>query len=119
MPIATPSTTNNRDSNNHRCQDKWRFGGNRFVDSLANEELCFQLVRELASKWSGILWKNEQPSEAEQQTIESLTGQPFLYRRVGNDERIIKLDIDRATTDGSAECERQWHILTMSTISVL
>jgi hypothetical protein len=54
----------------HRCQDKWRFGGNRFVDSLANEELCFQLVRDLASKWSGTLWKNEAPTTMETETIE-------------------------------------------------
>jgi len=34
----------------HRFQDNWRLVGNRSVDSLANEELCFQFIRDLVSK---------------------------------------------------------------------
>jgi hypothetical protein len=94
----------------HRCQDKWRFGGNRFVDSLANEELCFQLVRELAQIWSGTLWRNESPSASEKTTINSLTGRRALYRRVGYDERIIELCADRLVGSGADECERLWHV---------
>ncbi|MFN7735519.1 MAG: hypothetical protein ACK52S_18820 [Pirellula sp.] len=67
----------------HRCQDKWRLGGNRFVDSLANEQLCFDFVQQLASKWSGVLWRNEQPTLEERNSIESLRGKKALYRRVG------------------------------------
>jgi hypothetical protein len=94
----------------HRCQDKWRFGGNRFVDSLANEELCFQLVRDLASQWSGILWKNEYPTMEESETIASLEGTRALYRRVGYDERWIRLGPQGVVTEGAAECERLWHV---------
>ncbi len=94
----------------HRCQDKWRLGGNRRVDSLANEDLCFELVAELARTWSGPLWRNEKPTPSEQSTIDRLTGCEFVYRRVGYDERIIKLDLNRIVSVGSAECERLWHI---------
>jgi hypothetical protein len=94
----------------HRCQDKWRFGGNRFVDSLANEELCFQLVRDLASKWSGTLWKNEAPTTMETETIEQLINTRVLYRRVGYDQRVIKLGPNREIIEGAAECEHLWHI---------
>ncbi len=94
----------------HRCQDKWRFGGNRFVDSLANEELCFQLVRDLASKWSGNLWKNEAPTTMETETIEQLINTRVLYRRVGYDQRVIKLGPNREVIEGGAECERLWHV---------
>jgi hypothetical protein len=94
----------------HRCQDKWRFGGNRFVDSLANEELCFQLVRDLASKWSGTLWKNEDPTTMETETIEQLINKRVLYRRVGYDQRVIKFGPNREVIEGAAECERLWHV---------
>ena len=94
----------------HRCQDKWRFGGNRFNDSLANEELCFRLVRELTSCWSGRLWHNDAPTAEEQEVINSLTGQRFRYRRVGYDEREIELGLDREVSRGAAECERLWHV---------
>jgi hypothetical protein len=94
----------------HRCQDKWRFGGNRMVKTLANEAYCFDLVRELSQKWSGTLWRNDNPTEQEQSTIASLAGRRALYRRVGYDERTIKLDQDRQISEGEAECERLWHI---------
>jgi hypothetical protein len=35
----------------HRCHDKWQLEGNRRVDSLVNESLCFELIRELADLW--------------------------------------------------------------------
>jgi Mannosyltransferase putative len=103
----------------HRCQDKWRFGGNRFVESLANEKLCFELVRELASKWSGTLWRNDSPTEAEQATIDSLVGRRALYRRVGFDERFIRFDCERLIGEGSAECERLWHVNELDGEAVL
>ncbi len=103
----------------HRCQDKWRFGGNRFVDSLANEKLCFELVRELASKWSGTLWRNDAPTESEKATIDSLAGRRALYRRVGFDERFIRFDSERMIGEGSAECERLWHVNEMNGEPVL
>jgi hypothetical protein len=94
----------------HRCQDKWRFGGNRFVDTLANEQLCFDLVKDLASKWSGVLWRNEQPTPSEQSVIDSIQGKKAIYKRVGYDERILRFAADRLIGDGSAECERCWHV---------
>ncbi len=94
----------------HRCQDKWRLGGNRRVESLANEDLCFELVSELARKWSGTLWQNEQPTLSEQATIDRMIGKCFQYRRVGYDERTIKLAHNRVISEGSAECERLWHV---------
>jgi hypothetical protein len=94
----------------HRCQDKWRFGGNRFVDSLANEELCFQWVQELSSKWSGVLWRNETPTPSEQKVIDSIQGQKAIYKRVGYDERLLCFAADRMISEGAAECERCWHV---------
>jgi hypothetical protein len=94
----------------HRCQDKWRLGGNRFVDSLANEQLCFDLVQQLASNWSGVLWRNEQPTASEQSVIDSIQGKKAIYKRVGYDERPIRFAADRMIGEGAAECERCWHI---------
>ena len=78
------------------------------MDSLANEELCFELVRDLASKWSGTLWRNESPTPEEQETIDSLVDRKALYRRVGYDERWIKFGKNRDIVEGAAECERLW-----------
>ncbi len=103
----------------HRCQDKWRFGGNRFVDSLANEQFCFDLVKELSTKWSGRLWCNEKPTASEQATIDSLTGRRALYRRVGYDERVIQLDESQMVGEGSAECERLWNVNEVDSQPVL
>lgn len=94
----------------HRCQDKWRLGGNRFNESLANEMLCFDFVGQLTTRWNGILWQNESPTPAERETIGSLVGSQFLYRRVGYDERSLTLGPNRQVTSGAAECERLWHI---------
>jgi hypothetical protein len=94
----------------HRCQDKWRLGGNRFNDSLANEQLCFDFVAELAGRWSGTLWQNDQPTPSEQKLIEDLTGRRALYARVGHDQRMISFERDRVIGEGSAECERLWHV---------
>jgi len=103
----------------HRCQDKWRFGGNRFVDSLANEELCFRWVEELASKWSGVLWRNEIPTPSELQVINTIQGQKALYTRVGYDERVLSFAADRMIGEGAAECERCWHINQLGDETVL
>ena len=94
----------------HRCQDKWRLGGNRFNESLANEKLCFDFVAELARRWSGTLWQNDEPTRAEKKVIKELTGKRAKYTRVGYDERTISFEASRAIGEGSAECERVWHV---------
>ena len=80
------------------------------MDSLANEQLCFDLVQQLASKWSGVLWRNEQPTPKEQSVIDSIQGKKAIYKRVGYDERILRFAADRLIGDGAAECERCWHV---------
>lgn len=94
----------------HRCQDKWRLGTNRRNNSLANEDLCFNLVADLRKRWDGILWHNLEPTPAENQVIEELTGRRFTYRRVGHDERKLCLDRLGLIGEGSAECERRWDV---------
>lgn len=94
----------------HRCQDKWRLGGNRRNDSLANEELCFNLIADLRKRWNGVLWHNPDPTPQEQCVIEELTGRRFLYRRVGYDERPMRLGQHSLISEGSAECERRWDV---------
>jgi hypothetical protein len=95
----------------HRCQDKWKLGGgNRRNPSLANEDRCFELVAELRKRWSGVLWHNPEPTPDEQRVIDELTGQRFLYRRVGYDERPMRLDAGGVVGEGSAECERRWYV---------
>ena len=95
----------------HRCQDKWRLGGgNRHNPSLANEDLCFELVAELRKRWDGTLWRNPDPTPEEQRVIEKLTGRRFLYRRVGYDERPMRLERDGKVGEGAAECERRWDV---------
>jgi Mannosyltransferase putative len=94
----------------HRCQDKWRFAGNRRVESLANEDMCFQFVDELSTQWDGVLWHNPRPTTREQCVIDSLHGRRFLYRRVGYDERILELAANNSITKGAEECERRWDV---------
>ncbi|GIW90589.1 MAG: hypothetical protein KatS3mg109_1021 [Pirellulaceae bacterium] len=94
----------------HRCQDKWRFAGNRRNDSLANEDLCFSFIAALRTKWTGVLWQNPDPTLAEARVITSLVGKRFLYRRVGYDERPIRLEAGGQITEGAAECERRWDV---------
>jgi hypothetical protein len=94
----------------HRCQDKWRLAGNRRNNSLANEELCFNLVADLRKRWDGVLWHNLAPTPEEQRAIEELSGRRFLYRRVGHDERSMRLERAGKVGEGAAECERRWDV---------
>jgi hypothetical protein len=94
----------------HRCQDKWRLGGNRRNNSLANEDLCFNLVADLRKRWDGVLWHNLDPTLEEQRVIEELTGRRFLYRRVGHDERPMRLEQGANVSEGAADCERRWDV---------
>jgi hypothetical protein len=95
----------------HRCQDKWKLSGdNAFNPELLYEDLCFGLVRELAEIWRGNVWENITPNEQEQQLIKQLTGKLFLYRRVGYDERLMRLDIQKQIGLGSARMERYWDV---------
>jgi hypothetical protein len=95
---------------NHRCQDKWQFAGNRRVDQLDNEQLCFRFIDELKAKWSGALWHNLAPTPAEQAVIDELTGKRLVYRRIGHDERPVVLDAGGRVGHGSDECERRWDV---------
>ncbi|MCL6481975.1 MAG: hypothetical protein K6U02_09625 [Firmicutes bacterium] len=94
----------------HRCQDKWRLGGNRRNNSLANEELCFNLLADLRKRWDGVLWHNPDPTPQEQEVIAALAGRRFLYRRVGHDERPMRLEPQGKVGEGAAECERRWDV---------
>lgn len=94
----------------NRCQDKWKLGGNRRNNSLANEELCFNLVADLRKRWDGVLWHNPEPTPEEQRDIEELTGRCFHYRRVGHDERPMRLEAAAKVGKGAADCERRWDI---------
>lgn len=95
----------------HRCQDKWKLGGgNRYNPSLANEDLCFELVDQLRRIWDGVPWSNLEPTPEEQRVIDSLTGRKFLYRRVGYDERPMSLERHCRVGLGAAECERRWYV---------
>lgn len=104
----------------HRCQDKWRLGGNnRKNNSLANEDLCFQLCRELGEVWSGVPWSNSQPTLAEQEVISSLLNAEFEYERVGYDKRTIRLGINNFVSEGRAECEERWWVNMVDSEPVL
>ncbi len=94
----------------HRCQDKWRLGGNRRNTSLANEDYCFNLIADLRKRWDGVLWHNPDPTPEEQRVIDELTGRRFLYRRVGYDERPMRLEPAGKVGEGAAECERRWDV---------
>ena len=96
---------------NHRCQDKWKLGGgNKRNDSLANEALCFRFVDDLRKVWDGVLWHNPAPTPEEQKVIDELTDRRFLYRRVGYDERPVRLERAAKVGEGAAECERRWDV---------
>lgn len=93
----------------HRVQDKWRLSGNnRFVESLANEKDSYELVNELKTLWSGVLWENPRPIPYEQKRIGELIGTRWLYHRVGYDKRPMTLGPNARITEGSAECEERW-----------
>lgn len=94
----------------HRCQDKWKLAGNRRNDSLANEALCFDLIAQLRKRWDGILWHNVDPTPEERDLIARLEGKRFLYRRIGYDQRILRLDRHGVIGEGAAECERRWDV---------
>lgn len=104
----------------HRCQDKWRLGGNnRHNPSLANEDLCFQLCRDLADLWSGVPWSNSIPTLAEQEVIASLLNCKFEYERVGHDKRPIRLGPNNFVTEGKAECEERWWVNMVDDVPIL
>ncbi len=95
----------------HRCQDKWRLGGNnRRNNSLANEDLCFQLCRDLGAVWTGIPWANTKPTLEEQATMADVIGKQFVYERVGYDKRPMRLGPNNFVSQGKAECEERWWI---------
>ena len=43
----------------------------------------------------------------------------YLYRRVGYDERIIKLEVDGTISDGAEDCERRWTLRNSDGIDVI
>nr|WP_044252551.1 hypothetical protein [Isosphaera pallida] len=59
------------------------------------KELCFNLVADLRNRWDGVLWHNPDPTPEGQRVIDELTGQRFLYRRVGHDERPMRWEQGR------------------------
>ena len=47
---------------------------------------------------------------SEQSVIDSIQGKRAIYKRLGYDERTLRFAADRIIGDGSAECERCWHV---------
>ncbi|MCS7022598.1 MAG: hypothetical protein NZU63_12310 [Gemmataceae bacterium] len=67
-------------------------------------------MADLRRRWDGVLWHNLDPTPAEQPVIAELTGRRFLYRRVGCDERPMRLETNHKVGEGAAECERRWDV---------
>ena len=95
---------------NHRCQDKWTLTGNRQVPQLANEDLCFDFIRELKTKWTGAAWFNPFPTEPEKSVVNALIGKRFVYRRVGYGDRPMALEAAGRIGVGAAGCEKRWDV---------
>lgn len=105
----------------HRCGDKWRLDGRNRFAGLPYEERAAGLLRELRQRWNGVPWNNIDPTPQERQVIAELTGARFMYRRVGYDERPMRLEANGKVGEGAAECERRWdvHVVGDQTILTL
>lgn len=93
----------------HRNQDKWALGNkNKPGKDIPGEAECFSLLRELGLGWSGELWLNDTPNEAEQEVIKQLTSEPLLYYRKGFDVRKLKLNANGSIGEGTGKHEARW-----------
>ena len=88
--------------------NKLRLGNNPRAPELKEEPEYFALVNHLAQRWSGMLWYNTAPSEAESTLGRELAGTRWRYRRVDLDERELQLVPGGVVGDGAAKHEVWW-----------
>ena len=95
----------------HRNMDKWRLDvPNRRIYGFLYEDLCRKFLEELRSLWPGSPHCNPAPNEREAGVAAELEGRRFRYRRVGHDERFLKLQPGGAIGEGADACERLWSV---------
>jgi len=96
----------------HGCQNKPTLHGYPHgQDCLTNAAHCHRHLEDLRRVWSGRLWYNESPSGKDRVTQRRLIGSTFRYRRLGIDDRAMRLLEDNRIGKGSARCEIFWSVL--------
>jgi hypothetical protein len=98
----------------HRNTDKWKLDGdNTLVEDFWFEDLCRGFLSELRRQWSGRAFWNASPRDGEATIASRVAGKTFLYRRVGHDERALRLAEGGTISEGGDVRERYWSINTI------
>ncbi len=85
----------------HRVQPvvKWVLHGeNKEVPDTVNHQICLDTLKELAGKWPGHVWDQEDETEEERREVERHMGDAFWFSD-GKPQR-IQFDITRILADG-------------------
>ncbi|HEY5957167.1 MAG TPA: hypothetical protein VIV60_11460, partial [Polyangiaceae bacterium] len=95
----------------HRNLCKWQLSDNVSIDGFRFESTCFELLRQLKSKWNGRCVPSSYRSPLERDAYQKVVRQgTYRYHRVGYDERIMQFKRDGVIGLGSAACEREWMV---------
>jgi hypothetical protein len=95
----------------HRNLAKWTLHGhNPRVPGFLHEDLGLAFLDDLRRRWAGRP-RPYRPGEGDERTrraAEDLCDRPWVYRRMGHDERPMTFRPDGTVGEGAAGCERAW-----------
>jgi hypothetical protein len=100
----------------HRNFDKWRIhDDNRRIHGFLHETQCLEFLDELRTHWDELprgvrRWRPDRKNETERSAAEHLCTSPWLYRRVGHDERTLTFRPTGRIGEGAADRERYWDL---------
>jgi Mannosyltransferase putative len=98
----------------HRNMAKWTILNNRRIPGFELEDLCLEILNQIAPHWqriSGISFYCEKnKTQAERDLAGVLTATRWIYERVGYDKRIMTFKPDGSVGEGAAGLEVTWDI---------
>ena len=100
----------------HRNFDKWRvLGDHRRIHGFQHEAQCLAFLDDLRDHWQELprgvrRWRPEQKTPAERAAAANLCARPWLYCRIGHDERALTFHPSGLIGEGANDRERLWDL---------
>ncbi len=100
----------------HRNFAKWQLHGeNPRIPGFWHEAECLTFLATLRAHWDGLppgirRWRPTRRGSLEHEAAAALCAHPWLYRRLGHDERPMTFTPDGRIARGAASCEHFWDL---------
>ena len=100
----------------HRNEAKWRLGRNRALPGFWFESDCLIYLWELASQWNGLVRDvprmvlNVYTPKSIASEVRLLVSRPYVYQRVGHDQRLMTFSANGTIGQGSGAFETYWDV---------